>query len=126
MDVLIQVLFRFHILLFQVLEEKLITFVKNELTALKEDLWPESSQVHKNLRREDEVVDGKEAGQRQVDRDNFLKITLSYLRQMKEDQLADSLQRSKCCCIQGAHHKYTTVAAILAIIEMKAVLQVCG
>lgn len=102
-DVLIQVLYRFHIWLLQVLEEKIITFVKNELKALKEDLWPESSQVHKNRRREDEVVDGKEAGQRHADKDNFLKITLSFLRQMKQDQLADSLQRSKCCFVSKGH-----------------------
>lgn len=101
--VLIQVFYRFHILLFQVLEEKIMTFVKNELKALKEEMWPKSSQVPKNRRREDEGVDGKEAGQRRTDKDNFLKITLSFLRQMKQDQLADSLQRSKCCFVSKAH-----------------------
>ncbi|XP_011608137.2 protein NLRC3-like [Takifugu rubripes] len=84
---------------FNVLEEKIITFVRNELKELKEDLWPESSQVPKNQRREDEVVDGKEAGQRHADKDNFLKITLSFLRQMKQDQLADSLQRKSLAVI---------------------------
>lgn len=103
MDVLIQVLYRFHILLFQVLEEKIITFVKNELKALKEDLWPESSQVPKNWRCEDEVVDGTEAGKRHADKDNILKITLSFLRQMRQDQLADFLQRSKCCFVSKVH-----------------------
>lgn len=102
-DVLIQALYRFHILPFQVLEEKIITFVKNELKANKADLWPESSQVPKNRRREHEVVDGIEAGQRHTNKDNFLKITLSFLRQMKEDQLADSLQRSKCCFVSKVH-----------------------
>lgn len=117
----------FHVLLFQILEEKIITFVKNELKALKEDLWPESSQAAKNRRREDEVLDGKEAGQRHADKDDFLKITLSFLRQMKQDQLADYLQRSKFLfCIQGAHHKYTSVALILATRETKVILQGCG
>lgn len=96
-DVLIQVL------LFQVLEEKIIAFVKNELKALKEDLQPESSQVPEKQRHEDEVVDAKEAEQRHTDKADFLKITLSFLRQMKQDLLADSLQGSKCCFVSKLH-----------------------
>lgn len=109
-DVLIKVL------LFQVLEEKIIAFVKSELKALKEDLRPGPSQVPEKHRHEDEVVDAKEAEQRHTDKADFHRITQSFLRQMKQDLLADSLQTSKC----------TIGAAALAARETRTVLQGCG
>lgn len=109
-DVLIKVL------LFQDLEEKIIVFVKSELKALKEDLRPGSSQVPEKQRHEDEVVDAKEAEQRRTDKADFLRITLSFLRKMKQDLLADSLQTSKC----------TIGAVTLATRETRTVLQGCG
>lgn len=73
-------------------------FVKNQLRELKKDLQPESPespQDPKGWRHEDKVKVGKETERRHTNRDNFLKIALSFLRQMKQDQLADSLQSRK-------------------------------
>lgn len=99
-------------------------FVKNELKELKEDLQPDSSPATERLRHEAEVQGSKEAQQRQTDRDDFLKITLSFLRQMKQDPLADALQSRKHVLfpIKAAQHKCTFVA----FRETRAVLQGCG
>lgn len=99
-------------------------FVKNELKALKEDLQPESSQAAERRRHEAEVQGSEEAEQRQRDREDFLKITLRFLRQMKQEPLADALQSRKhvLFLIRAAQHKCTFVA----FRETRAVLQGCG
>ncbi|KAM7424638.1 hypothetical protein PAMA_000816 [Pampus argenteus] len=66
----------------QLLEENIVTFVKNKLKKFKEVLSPERSE---RLRRVDEVMDGEEA---------FLNITLHFLRKIGQQQLADALQSS--------------------------------
>lgn len=88
-------------------------FVKNELKELKEDLQPDSSPATERL-----------STAKQTDRDDFLKITLSFLRQMKQDPLADALQSRKhvLFLIKAAQHKCTFVA----FRETRAVLQGCG
>lgn len=70
-------------------------FVKNGLKELKENLQLESSRSTKRLSQEAEIQGSEEAQQRQANREEFLKITLSFLRQMKQDPLADALQRRK-------------------------------
>lgn len=98
--------------------------MKNELKALKEDLQPESSQAAERRRHEAEVQGSEEAEQRQRDREDFLKITLRFLRQMKQEPLADALQSRKhvLFLIRAAQHKCTFVA----FRETRAVLQGCG
>lgn len=70
-------------------------FVRNELKELREDLRPESSQAAGRRRHEAEVQGSEEAEQRRTHREDFLKIALSFLRQMKQDPLADALQSRK-------------------------------
>lgn len=72
-----------------------MTFAKNELTKLKKVLGPDYPECSETLRDDDEVVGGEEEQQRRSSRDAFLKITLNFLRRMKQDQLVDSLQSSK-------------------------------
>lgn len=86
--------------------------MKNELKELKEDLRPESSRAVERQRRGGEDQGSEEAGQRQKDREAFLKITLSFLRQIKQDPLADALQSRK--------------RALFPVREARAVLQGCG
>lgn len=69
--------------------------MKNELKKLKKVLGPEYPEDAERLRDEDEVVGGEEDEQRRDNRDAFRKITLYFLRQMKQEELADSLQSSK-------------------------------
>lgn len=96
--------------------------MKNELKALKEDLQPESSQAAERRRHEAEVQGSEEAEQRQRDREDFLKITLRFLRQMKQEPLADALQSRKHVLFLIREHKCTFVA----FRETRAVLQGCG
>ncbi|XP_078145024.1 protein NLRC3-like [Centroberyx gerrardi] len=77
--------------IFMLLEEKIFTFMKNELKRFKRALsldYPECLE----RQREDEEVDGEEEEQRRSSRKAFLKITLQFLRRMKQEELADSLQ----------------------------------
>lgn len=70
-----------------------MTFVKNELMKLKKVLRPNYPDCSETLRDDDEVVGGEE--EQRSSRDAFLKITLNFLRRMKQEQLVDSLQSSK-------------------------------
>lgn len=81
-----------YILSFQLLQEKIIMFVNKELKEIQEDLRAESSRMSERQSHEAEVLGSEEAAQRQTDREHFLKITLSFLRQMNQDPLADALQ----------------------------------
>ena len=66
------------------LEEKIITFVKNELKRFKRMLSPE---YQENFESKEE--DESEA------REGALKMTLHFLRNMKQSDIADKLQQSK-------------------------------
>ena len=79
--------------MFQLLEENIVTFVKNELRKFQRVLstdYPECS-----LSDDEEVVDGEDEEQRLSSREAFLKITLQFLKRMKQEELADRLQSSK-------------------------------
>lgn len=80
-----------------------MTFVKNELKKFKKALGPEGPEYLEKLREDDEVMGGEEEEQRCSNRDAFLKITLNYLRRMKQEQLADSLQSSKILLKSACH-----------------------
>ncbi|XP_068431469.1 NLR family CARD domain-containing protein 3-like [Clinocottus analis] len=74
------------------LEENIVTFVKNELKKLKKVLDPEDPQFLKGLEEDDKVVGDKDEEQRNSNREAILKLSLNFLRNMEEKQLADSLQ----------------------------------
>ncbi|XP_019112622.1 NLR family CARD domain-containing protein 3 isoform X2 [Larimichthys crocea] len=80
--------------IFIMLEEYIMNFVKTELKTLKKRLAPEDPECSEKLREDDEVlVEGEEEEEKQrSSRDAFLKITLNFLRRMKQEQLADCLQ----------------------------------
>ncbi|XP_041647560.1 NLR family CARD domain-containing protein 3-like isoform X2 [Cheilinus undulatus] len=69
---------------FMLLEENIITFVKNELKGLQRVLSPDSPQCF-----ESETEDKEQRG---GCTEAFLKITLHFLRRMKQEELADCLQ----------------------------------
>ncbi|KAL7383177.1 hypothetical protein ABVT39_005908 [Epinephelus coioides] len=78
--------------IFMLLEENIVTFVKNELKKIQKVLssdYPESSE---SQREDEEVLDGEDEEQRRISREAFLKITLNFLRRMKQEELADCLQ----------------------------------
>uniref|UniRef100_A0AAZ1Y380 NACHT domain-containing protein n=1 Tax=Oreochromis aureus TaxID=47969 RepID=A0AAZ1Y380_OREAU len=74
------------------LEENIITFVKNELKKLQNDLNPDYSECQRD---EEEVLDSEEEKQRRSSREAFLKLAVNFLRIMKQEQLADCLQSSE-------------------------------
>uniref|UniRef100_UPI003AADEA46 protein NLRC3-like isoform X8 n=1 Tax=Centroberyx gerrardi TaxID=166262 RepID=UPI003AADEA46 len=78
--------------IFMLLEENIVTFVKNELKRFQRVLSPDYPECLERQREDEEVVDGEEEEQRRSSREAFLKITLHFLRRMKQEELADSLQ----------------------------------
>ncbi|XP_044056865.1 NACHT, LRR and PYD domains-containing protein 6-like isoform X2 [Siniperca chuatsi] len=78
--------------IFMLLEENIVTFVKNELKTFKKVLGAEYPECSVRLREDDEVRGGEEGQQRSSNRDAFLRITLNFLKRLKQEQLADALQ----------------------------------
>ncbi|XP_059181922.1 NLR family CARD domain-containing protein 3-like [Centropristis striata] len=76
--------------IFMLLEENIVTFVKNELNKIQKVLSPDYPECLESQREDDEVLVDEE--QRRRSREEFLKITLHFLRRMKQEELADCLQ----------------------------------
>ncbi|KAM7421849.1 hypothetical protein PAMA_010077 [Pampus argenteus] len=85
--------------IFMLLEDNIVTFVKNELKKMQKTLSPDYPECLEGQREDDEVLDGEEKEQRRSSREAFLKITLHFLRRMKQEELAERLQsRSPAGC----------------------------
>ncbi|XP_071388363.1 NLR family CARD domain-containing protein 3-like [Centroberyx affinis] len=82
------------------LEENIVTFVKNELKRFQWFLSPDYPECLERQREDEEVVDGEEEEQRRSSREAFLQITLLFLRRMKQEELADSLQKTLAAVCQ--------------------------
>ncbi|KAM9363804.1 NACHT, LRR and PYD domains-containing protein 3-like [Symphorus nematophorus] len=78
--------------IFMHLEENIVTFVKKELKKFQKVLSPDYPKCLERQSEDEEVVDGEEEEQRRSSREKFLKITLNFLRTMKQETLADRLQ----------------------------------
>uniref|UniRef100_A0A669EZ75 NACHT domain-containing protein n=1 Tax=Oreochromis niloticus TaxID=8128 RepID=A0A669EZ75_ORENI len=70
--------------IFMLLEDKIITFVKNELKKIQKVLSPDYPECFESQREDDE--------QGRSSREAFVKITVDFLRRMKQEELADRLQ----------------------------------
>ncbi|XP_045886170.1 NLR family CARD domain-containing protein 3-like [Micropterus dolomieu] len=77
---------------FMLLEETIITFVKNELKTFQMVLSPDKVEDSNGQKKKEDSVDSEEEEQRRSSREAFLTIALCFLRKMKQDDLADSLQ----------------------------------
>uniref|UniRef100_A0A3B5QW92 NACHT domain-containing protein n=1 Tax=Xiphophorus maculatus TaxID=8083 RepID=A0A3B5QW92_XIPMA len=80
------------IILFQLLEDNIVTFVKKELKKIQKVLSPNDPE-HSESQRDDEGLEGDDEEQRRSNREAVMKITLNFLRRMKQEELADHLQR---------------------------------
>ncbi|XP_020325201.2 NLR family CARD domain-containing protein 3 [Oncorhynchus kisutch] len=78
--------------IFSLLEENIITFVKNELKTFKRILSPELPQGFESQKQE--VVDAEDEKQESSAREGALKITLHVLRKMNQKELADTLEKN--------------------------------
>uniref|UniRef100_A0A8C7HPN5 NACHT, LRR and PYD domains-containing protein 12-like n=1 Tax=Oncorhynchus kisutch TaxID=8019 RepID=A0A8C7HPN5_ONCKI len=79
--------------LFQLLEEKIMTFVKNELKMFKRILSPELPEGFESQKQDKEVVEAEDEKQESSAREGALKITLHILRKMNQKELADTLEK---------------------------------
>ncbi|XP_068559082.1 NLR family CARD domain-containing protein 3-like isoform X2 [Cebidichthys violaceus] len=78
--------------IFMLLEENIVTFVKNELKKIQKGLSSDYPEFLESQREDEEVLDSEDEEQRRSSREAFLKITLNFLRRMKQEELADCLQ----------------------------------
>ncbi|KAM4606511.1 protein NLRC3-like [Polymixia lowei] len=78
--------------IFMLLEENIVTFVKKELKRFQRVLSPDYPECLERQREDEEVGGGEEEEQRRRAREAVLKITLHFLRSMKQEELADSLE----------------------------------
>uniref|UniRef100_UPI0037E7D71F NLR family CARD domain-containing protein 3-like isoform X1 n=2 Tax=Semicossyphus pulcher TaxID=241346 RepID=UPI0037E7D71F len=83
---------------FRHLEEDIISFVKNELKRIKGVLSEADPKRLEKMREEEGMITEEEEPKR-GSREAFLKITLNFLRRMKQDAMADSLHnKSPAAC----------------------------
>ncbi|XP_064872937.1 NLR family CARD domain-containing protein 3-like [Oncorhynchus nerka] len=83
--------------IFSLLEEKIMTFVKNELKMFKRILGPELPEGFESQKQE--VVDAEDEKQESSAREGALKITLHILRKMNQKELADKLEKYELAVI---------------------------
>ncbi|XP_036070504.1 NLR family CARD domain-containing protein 3 isoform X3 [Oryzias melastigma] len=76
--------------IFTLLEKNIATFVKNELNKFRESLKPDFAKSSTS-QKEKEEVGSDDAEPRQRSRAAFLNITQYFLREMKQEKLADLL-----------------------------------
>uniref|UniRef100_A0A4W6E320 B30.2/SPRY domain-containing protein n=1 Tax=Lates calcarifer TaxID=8187 RepID=A0A4W6E320_LATCA len=69
----------------------IVTFVKKELKKIQKVLSPDYPECLESQREDEEVLDSEDEEQRRSSREAFLKITLNFLRRMKQEELADCL-----------------------------------
>ncbi|KAF7643165.1 hypothetical protein LDENG_00244200, partial [Lucifuga dentata] len=77
--------------IFVLLEENIVMFVKNELKRFQKVLHPDYPECLETQSEDEEVLDGEEEEQRRSIREAFVKMTVNFLRRMKQEELADSL-----------------------------------
>ncbi|XP_055754704.1 NLR family CARD domain-containing protein 3-like [Salvelinus fontinalis] len=85
--------------IFRLLEEKIMTFVKNELKMFKRILSPELPEGFESQKQDKEVVDTEDEKQESSAREGALKITLHVLRKMNQKELADTLEKYELAVI---------------------------
>ncbi|XP_067463076.1 NLR family CARD domain-containing protein 3-like [Thunnus thynnus] len=78
--------------IFMLLEENIVTFVKNELKRVQRVLSTDYPECLESQSEGEEVLDSEEEEQRRGSREAFLKITVHFLRRLKQEELADRLQ----------------------------------
>ncbi|XP_061588909.1 NACHT, LRR and PYD domains-containing protein 4-like [Cololabis saira] len=74
--------------IFQLLEDNIVLFVKSELKKIQRGLSPDYPESLEH------VLQGEDEEQRRSSRDAFVKITVNFLRRMKQEELAERLQSS--------------------------------
>ncbi|KAM4599292.1 uncharacterized protein V3H82_003468 [Fundulus diaphanus] len=91
--------------IFMLLEDNIVTFVKKELKRIQKVLSPDDPDCSESQRDDEEVLEGEYDEQRRSSREALMKITLNFLRTMKQEELADCLESKQLPVVQ---HKLKT------------------
>ncbi|KAM9306615.1 LOW QUALITY PROTEIN: uncharacterized protein KZ484_000031 [Pholidichthys leucotaenia] len=78
--------------IFMLLEENIVQFVKKELKKMQKVVSADYPECLESQREDEEVLEGEDEAERRSSRESFLKITLNFLRRMKQQELAERLQ----------------------------------
>lgn len=81
--------------MFQLVEDNIISFVRKQLKELQEVLHADFPEYLESQSKDEEMLEAEVKEQRENSREAFVKITLHFLRKIKQEELADSLQNSK-------------------------------
>ncbi|KAF3841797.1 hypothetical protein F7725_023748 [Dissostichus mawsoni] len=82
------------------LEENIVTFVKKELKRIQKALSSDQPESLESQSEDEELLDGEDEEQRRSSKEAFLNITLHFLRRMKQEELAECLQRSESISVK--------------------------
>ncbi|CAI5694739.1 unnamed protein product [Oreochromis niloticus] len=74
------------------LEDNITMFVKNELKKIQKLLSPDHPETLKSQMEDEEMFEGEDEDERKSCREAFLKITLHFLRRLKQHEMADHLK----------------------------------
>ncbi|KAF3703266.1 NLR family CARD domain-containing protein 3 CARD15-like protein Caterpiller protein 16.2 [Channa argus] len=85
------------------LEEHFVSFAKKELKSFQEILKPNYTEYLTSQRQDEEVIDDKDEEQMRTSKELFLKITVNFLRRMKQEEVAVCLQSRSSTAL--CHHK---------------------
>ncbi|CAI5638690.1 unnamed protein product [Oreochromis niloticus] len=77
---------------FMLLEDNIITFVKNELKKIQKTLSSDYPECLGSQKEDEGVLDDEDKEETRNSRQAFVKITLHFLRKLKQKELADFLQ----------------------------------
>ncbi|XP_039874329.1 NLR family CARD domain-containing protein 3-like isoform X3 [Simochromis diagramma] len=78
--------------IFTTLEDNMFSFLKNELKKMRTVVLSDYPEWLECQREDEEVLEAEDEEQRRSSRESFLKITLQFLRKMKQEKLAECLQ----------------------------------
>ncbi|XP_047464961.1 NACHT, LRR and PYD domains-containing protein 12-like [Mugil cephalus] len=78
--------------IFMLLEENMVSFMKKELKKIQKVVSPDYPECSESQREDEEVLEGEDEEQRRSSRDLLVKMTVNFLRRMKQEELADCLQ----------------------------------
>ncbi|XP_060888319.1 NACHT, LRR and PYD domains-containing protein 4-like [Labrus mixtus] len=85
--------------IFMMLEENMVTFVKNELKKFQRVLSSDYPEFSESPSEDEHLMGGEDKEQRRRIRETFLRMTVDFMRGMKHEELADRLQsKSPAMC----------------------------
>uniref|UniRef100_A0A669BMS8 NACHT domain-containing protein n=1 Tax=Oreochromis niloticus TaxID=8128 RepID=A0A669BMS8_ORENI len=79
--------------IFMLLEDNIVTFVKSELKKIQKVLTPDDLECLESQREDDNVLEGDGEEPTKSSREALVKVTLDFLKRMKQKKLAEHLLR---------------------------------